>query len=86
MPKVSIELSADLIDKLNQAANAQHVDVEQFLQALVQREVKHVSRTWPAGYFDEVLGGWRGVLERPEQLPVETRDGLQLADVRQKSP
>jgi len=74
MPKVSFELPADLVDKLNQAASAQHVDVEQFLQALVQREVKDVSRAWPAGYFDEVIGGWQGELARPEQPPLEERD------------
>lgn len=74
MPKVSFELPADLVDKLNQAANAQHVDVEQFLQALVQREVQDVSRAWPVGYFDEVIGGWQGELERSEQPPLEERD------------
>lgn len=85
MPKVSFELPADLVDKLNQAANAQHVDVEQFLQALVQREVQDACHVWPAGYFDEVIGGWQGELARPEQLPIESRDGLHVADGQQDS-
>ena len=57
----------------------------QFLRLLGQREVQDVTLTWPVGYFDEVIGGWQVVLELLEQLPVETRDGLCLADRRQGS-
>ena len=35
---------------------------------------KHVPDEWPEGFFEEVVGGWKGEpIERPEQAPLELR-------------
>jgi hypothetical protein len=34
------------------------------------------ARGWPAGYFERIPGAWIGDLERPLQLPLETREAL----------
>jgi hypothetical protein len=39
------------------------------------------SRGWQPGFFEEVIGSWEGEpLERPEQLPYETREELTFGE------
>ena len=43
-------------------------------------EEEHISQKqgkgWPDGFFEEVVGGWIGDLERPDQGKYEAREGF----------
>ena len=46
-------------------------------RCLAERVRREVQDSWPAGYFDEVIGGWQGEdLERPPQGRFEPRAAL----------
>jgi hypothetical protein len=55
-------------------ARARRLTVSRYLAELVHREV---ASAWPAGFFDDVVGGWSGAaLRRPSQRRPERRDML----------
>lgn len=51
------------------------MSISRYLAQLVQREI---SPDWPTGYFEDVVGGWKGgLLERPSQGTLEQRERLE---------
>ncbi len=74
MPKLHLCVSDEVVDKLRQRAEANHMSVGRYLAELVRREV---GTGWPEGFFEEVVGGWQG--ESPNRSPQgnsERRDCL----------
>ena len=65
MTQLQIELPDDLAAKVQRAAESRGLSVPRFVTELVEREV---GRGWPSWFFEEVVGGWQGDLERPAQL------------------
>jgi hypothetical protein len=62
--------------ELQRRAETRGMSVARFLEELVEREIGK-SEKWPEGFFQEVVGGWKGEpLERAPQSPPETRDQL----------
>ena len=53
-------------------------DLAQFIAFLQFKVEQSTSKSsWPAGFFENVIGGWQGEpLERPEQGVFEERDAL----------
>lgn len=50
------------------------MSVSRFLAEVVRRDI---GTGWPEGYFEEVVGGWRGEpLERAARLEYEERASL----------
>jgi hypothetical protein len=74
MTQLLIEVSEPIAEQLRQRAEAQGLTVSQYLVNLLSREL---SEEWPAGFFEEVVGGWQGkALERPPQGAYEHRERL----------
>ena len=50
------------------------MSVSRYLADIVSREVG--GEGWPEGFFEDVLGGWEGELERSPQGAYEKRERL----------
>jgi hypothetical protein len=48
----------ELAERIQQEAKAAVMSVSRYLANLVKREIV---TDWPEGYFEEVVGGWRGL-------------------------
>lgn len=64
MPQLHLYLPDDVADEVRRRAASRGLTVSRFLVEIVSREV---SMGWPPGWFDRVVGGWKGELERPPQ-------------------
>jgi hypothetical protein len=74
MTQIQIELSDEVAVEVERRAERQGVSAARFVTGLVEREV---GKGWPKGFFEEVVGGWKGEpLERPAPLTLETREEL----------
>ncbi len=74
MPQLHAYVPARLAERLRARARARGVPVSRHLADLIQRDV---GSGWPEGFFDQVVGGWRGApLRRSRQGRFEKRAGL----------
>jgi hypothetical protein len=74
MTQLQIELPDEVAVEVERRAERQGLSVARFVTKLVEREV---GKGWPKGFFEEVVGGWKGEpLERPAALTLETREEL----------
>ena len=74
MPQLHLYVPDDLASEISRRAEARGLSVSRFLAEVVRREVV---TGWPEGFFEEVLGGWKGEpLERAPQLEYEQRARL----------
>lgn len=74
MALLKLDLPEDVVTEVRRRAKTRGVTVNRIVAELVRREVEG---GWPAGFFEKVVGGWKGKpLERPPQLPPEVRDEL----------
>lgn len=75
MPQLHLYLTEDLANKVHQHADAAGISISRYLAEIVQKEM---TSDWPEGYFEAVVGGWKGKpLERPDQGTLETREVLE---------
>lgn len=74
MPQMHFYVSDELAERVRQRAAASRLSVSKYLAGLVKSEV---GSGWPEGYFEAVVGGWKGEpLERPPQGDFEDRNHL----------
>ncbi len=74
MPQLHLYVPKDVASVVRLRARARAMTVSGYLAELVTREV---ARDWPEGFFDQVVGGWKGrALRRPTQGRFETRVDL----------
>jgi hypothetical protein len=74
MPQLHLYLPENIASEVRRRAEAQGQSVSKYLAALVRRDV---GLGWPEGFFDEVVGGWKGEpIKRPPQGHLEDRDRL----------
>lgn len=74
MPQLHCYVPEAVAVKVQRQAEAAGLSVSRYLAELIKRDV---GMGWPEGYFEEVIGGWRGEpLQRPPQLELEQRDEL----------
>lgn len=74
MPQLHLYVPDEVAGLVRQRARARKMTVSGYLAELVLREV---AAGWPAGFFDEVVGGWAGQsLRRPRQRRFESRERL----------
>ena len=74
MPQLHLYVPDEIASVVRQRARARRMTVSGYLAELVRREV---AEGWPAGFFDDVVGGWAGKpLRRPPQGRWERRDRL----------
>ncbi|HVR40161.1 MAG TPA: hypothetical protein VMU84_13785 [Thermoanaerobaculia bacterium] len=72
MPQLHLYVPDDVAEAVKAKAKASGKTLSSFLADLV---VDEVAGEWPASFFDDVVGGWKGdPLERPKQGRAERRD------------
>jgi len=75
MPQLHLYLPKEIADEVKRRAERTGSSVSGYLAEIVR---SRVADEWPAGFFDEVVGGWTGgMLDRPPQPPPETRDRIE---------
>jgi len=71
MPHLYVYVPDDVAKAAKSRAKAAGKSLSSYLADLVFRDV---SDEWPEGFFEEVVGGWKGEpLQRPEQDPRRAR-------------
>lgn len=74
MPQLHFYVPDDVAEAVKSRAKSQGRSLSGYLAQLVRDEV---AAGWPAGFFDEIVGGWRGrPLRRPRQGKAERREEL----------
>jgi hypothetical protein len=74
MPQLHFYVPEEVARLLRARARAAGLSVSRYIAAVVRAGA---APGWPAGYFEEVVGGWRGEpLRRPAQGRSEEREAL----------
>jgi hypothetical protein len=74
MPQLHLYVPKQVASTLQKRAAARGLSLSKYLAEIVQRDI---GAEWPAGFFDQVLGSWKGKpLERPPQGKLEKREDL----------
>ncbi len=74
MPQLHLYVPDTTAELLRSRADQRGISLSGYLAEVVGREVG--DEGWPEGFFEEVLGGWEGELERPPQGAYEKREGI----------
>lgn len=79
MPRLRFYVAKDVAEALKSRAKAKGKSLSGYLAELVR---DHLADDWPAGFFDEIVAGWRGrPLRRPKQGRLEVRDPLRSTNL-----
>ena len=74
MGQLHLYLPEEIANRVKERARAKGLSVSRYLARIVVREM---GARWPDGYFEEVVGGWKGEpLVRPGQGTFEEREAL----------
>jgi len=73
MPQLHLYVPDDVAETAKSRAKAAGKSLSSYLADLV---ISEVAGEWPERFFEEVVGGWKGDLERPEQGQFEKREPL----------
>lgn len=57
VPQLRFHVTDEIAETLNARAKASGRTLSSYLAKLVE---DHVAGGWPSGFFDEVVGGWKG--------------------------
>ncbi len=74
MAQLHLYVPDELADRLKEKADTIGLSLSKYLAAVVTRDVE--PDEWPEGYFEKVLGAWRGDLTRAPQGKFEKRDSF----------
>ena len=73
MPQLSTHVPKSLAERVAARAKARGISVSRYLADLIRRDIE---LGWPDGFFDRVVGGWKGApLRRAPQGRLEDREG-----------
>lgn len=76
MPQLHFYVPDDVAAEVRQRAMQEGISTSRYIANLVKRQVQ---RDWPADFFEEVVGGWKGEpLERAPQGDYEQRVPLDM--------
>lgn len=78
MPQLHLYVPEEMAEVLRSRAEERGMSLSGYLAEVVGREVG--GGGWPEGFFEEVIGGWEGDLERPAQGEYEERERLLGSD------
>ncbi len=74
MPQLHLYVPEEIADAAKAKARAAGKTLSAYLSELVREEV---GGEWPTGFFESVVGGWKGDrLRRPRQGSLEKRDRI----------
>ena len=71
MPQMHLYVPEALAQTVRRLAGEKGMSVSRYLAELVRHQI---SDDWEEGFFEAVVGGWIGELERPEELELAARD------------
>lgn len=74
MPQLHLYVPDETAELLKSKARERGISVSGYLAELVSQDMPGAG--WPEGFFEEVLGGWAGELERPPQGEYDIRESL----------
>jgi hypothetical protein len=74
MPQLHLYVPEGTAELSKSQARERGMSISAYLAEVVGREID--GEEWPEGFFEEVLGGWAGELERSPQGEYELREGL----------
>lgn len=74
MPQLHLYVPDETAELLKSKARERGMSVSGYLAEIVGSEIGGVD--WPDGFFEDVLGGWQGELERLPQGGYEVRERL----------
>jgi hypothetical protein len=82
MPRLHLYVSDEIADTLKTRVKAAGKSLSPYLSDLVVHEA---GRQWPDGFFEKVVGGWKGEpLQRPKQDRAERRTAVATLDRRNR--
>ena len=74
MPQIHAYVPKPVAEALKRKARARGLSLSRYVAEIIGR---HAAPEWPAGYFEEVIGGWKGKpLVRSPQGKPERREPL----------
>jgi hypothetical protein len=74
MPQLHCYVPEDVAEIIRRRARERRLSVSQYLAKLAEQDA---AVGWPPGYFESVIGGWKGdPLVRPPQGEYEERERL----------
>ena len=75
MPQMHLYVRDELADEIRRRAQAKGIPVSRYLGELIEREFV---QGWPDGYFERVVGAWKGepLSRRAPDDDYEKRDAL----------
>ena len=74
MPQLHLYVPDALSRQIKARARARGLSVSRYMAAIIRRDL---SDEWPAGFWEEVVGGWQGKpLQRAAQGRLEKREAL----------
>jgi hypothetical protein len=74
MPQLHCYVPEDVAEIIRRRARARRLSASQYLAKLAEQDA---AVGWPASYFENVIGGWKGdPLVRPPQGEYEERERL----------
>lgn len=74
MAQLHLYVPDRLASILRKRAHSHGTSLSRYLAELVSRDLRE---DWPDGFFEEVIGGWKGeLLDRPSQGSLEAREAL----------
>ena len=72
MPQLHLYVPEKTAARIRENAEKKGLSVSRYLSEVVRREIEE---DWPEGFFEEVVGGWKGEpLTRPPQGEFEARE------------
>ena len=57
MPEIRLQLPEEIATRVLEYATAHGMTVDSYITEIITRETYS---TWPEGFFQQVVGGWRG--------------------------
>lgn len=73
MPQLHLYVPEEVAVRLRERAKAQGLSLSKYLAEVVAKEVVG---GWPVGYFESVVGSWRGEMPEIEDPPPVEREAL----------
>jgi hypothetical protein len=78
MPQLHFYVQKQVAERIRHEASVKGLSVSQYLANVVKQAFQP---EWPSGYFENVIGGWRGeLLQRADQGDFDARDPLLLGE------
>ena len=77
MAQLHLYLPDEIAAEVKHRAKARGMTVSAYLAEIVRSQM---TDQWPKDFFTNVVGGWSGDVQRPEQPPLDEREDFDVPD------